>query len=437
MTLIFIDGETAYSMFKQGQGTQRLQALSEELRVFGTRYEDHARKLESVTHKMRQAVKGGTGDVAGDATLPLMLGLSDASELVVETQSATEAQSQAWHDGNNSVQPVPPAPKEPNSFALGMESIVNPDGAAAKRAAYESQARARQEALQHNIDTAGRYMSATESYQGHVSTQYPEVRDPGGMVSIAEKRETAGHAGVGSTHASSAGAGYAPAGTGSPSGGGGPSFGGGPGLPGGGQSGAAPPTSPSPAPTPGGGPNPTPGPRPIPPPIAGGFPITPGQTGDQSRRQLGRPSQGRAGSQLTGRPPSGGAAAGKADPRTILRGGQAATARLTGGTAGLQAGKAAGIAAPGAGAAAQAAGARGAAGAGRAGAGPMAGAGGSRGQGAEDGEHKNKYAMPEELDDGLQSEVDEFGEKVIDQETGHTVVNPVIGDPGHIDEGKG
>lgn len=57
------------------------------------------------------------------------------------------------------------------------------------------------------------------------------------------------------------------------------------------------------------------------------------------------------------------------------------------------------------------------------------GAGAGRGQGAEDGEHKDKYAIKEELDDGLQIQYDELGAKTIDEKTGNTVVSPVIGQP--------
>ena len=65
---------------------------------------------------------------------------------------------------------------------------------------------------------------------------------------------------------------------------------------------------------------------------------------------------------------------------------------------------------------------------GRAGMGGMAGAAGQRGQGAEDGEHKDKYALKEEFDVGLQVEYDEHGAKTVDESTGNTVVNPVIGE---------
>jgi hypothetical protein len=135
---------------------------------------------------------------------------------------------------------------------------------------------------------------------------------------------------------------------------------------------------------------------------------------------------------MTGGSTGTGAGSGKAT--SVLRGGAAAQARLTGGTAGLQAGKGAG-GLPGAGAGGAAA-AKAASGiGGRAGAGGMgaAGAGGARGKGEEDGEHKDKYAIKEELDDGLTVEYDELGAKTIDEKTGNTVVSPVIGEP---DAGK-
>lgn len=65
-----------------------------------------------------------------------------------------------------------------------------------------------------------------------------------------------------------------------------------------------------------------------------------------------------------------------------------------------------------------------------AGGGPgMAGGGGAgRGRGPDDQEHKDKYALPEQFDDGLQREVDEYGERTIDEQSGRTVVPPVIGE---------
>ncbi|MGH3432130.1 MAG: hypothetical protein ACRDQB_04760, partial [Thermocrispum sp.] len=61
-----------------------------------------------------------------------------------------------------------------------------------------------------------------------------------------------------------------------------------------------------------------------------------------------------------------------------------------------------------------------------AGPGMMGGAGAGRGN-DDDKEHKDKYALPEELDTGVQVEVDEYGERIIDEQSGNTVVPEVIG----------
>lgn len=58
----------------------------------------------------------------------------------------------------------------------------------------------------------------------------------------------------------------------------------------------------------------------------------------------------------------------------------------------------------------------------------MMGGGAGRGRGEDDSEHRNKYALPEQLDDGLHRERDELGERTVDERSGHTVVPPVIGE---------
>ncbi|GAA5105164.1 hypothetical protein GCM10025762_07960 [Haloechinothrix salitolerans] len=60
--------------------------------------------------------------------------------------------------------------------------------------------------------------------------------------------------------------------------------------------------------------------------------------------------------------------------------------------------------------------------------GMMGGAGAGKGQGGEDEEHQDKYYVKQEMDAGLHVEEDEFGEKLVDETTGMTVVPPVIGD---------
>ncbi|WP_051399443.1 T-complex 10 C-terminal domain-containing protein [Haloechinothrix halophila] len=60
--------------------------------------------------------------------------------------------------------------------------------------------------------------------------------------------------------------------------------------------------------------------------------------------------------------------------------------------------------------------------------GMMGGAGAGKGQGGDDEEHQDKYYVKQEMDPGLHVEEDEYGEKLVDDTTGMTVVPPVIGD---------
>lgn len=56
------------------------------------------------------------------------------------------------------------------------------------------------------------------------------------------------------------------------------------------------------------------------------------------------------------------------------------------------------------------------------------GAGGRGGKGEDDAEHKDEYYIRQEMDPGLKTEIDEYGEKLVDESTGMTVVPPVIGE---------
>lgn len=62
--------------------------------------------------------------------------------------------------------------------------------------------------------------------------------------------------------------------------------------------------------------------------------------------------------------------------------------------------------------------------------GMMGGAGAGRGGGGGDDEkeHKDEYYIKQEMDPGLKTEIDEYGEKLVDESTGMTVVPPVIGE---------
>jgi uncharacterized protein YukE len=61
--------------------------------------------------------------------------------------------------------------------------------------------------------------------------------------------------------------------------------------------------------------------------------------------------------------------------------------------------------------------------------GMMGGGGAGRGGGGDDDkEHKDEYYIRQEMDPGLKTEIDEYGEKLVDESTGMTVVPPVIGE---------
>lgn len=63
-----------------------------------------------------------------------------------------------------------------------------------------------------------------------------------------------------------------------------------------------------------------------------------------------------------------------------------------------------------------------------------AGAGGRGAKDEDDKEHKDKYALPEQLDDGL---LDEEAGYDKDPTTGQTIVRPVIGDTLEPPDNKG
>lgn len=126
-------------------------------------------------------------------------------------------------------------------------------------------------------------------------------------------------------------------------------------------------------------------------------------------------------------PTGGGAGAGGAGMAGGAAGG------LGAGAGGLGAGKGSGVGSgfgpTGGGAGAGAGGLKGAGGMGGRGMGGMmggVGAGGAKGD--DEKEHQDKYFVKQELDPGMHVEYDEFGEKLIDETTGFTVVPPVIGE---------
>lgn len=429
-------GQEIYETFMAGD-IGPLQAAEDLVMAIAQEFEQEAQDLDDAQKQLLGYWEGDAADMAGIGVDPLKDAHMQSAPMIIEAGGSVRTQQDVYSWGKQNVEPVPPEPKEPSAFSRGAAAIL--PGVDDPDVAYREGMERTDAANSNNVRVMDQYTNVTGDTSSKLPSDYGIVEDDGASISIGTHTSSAGGGGgVGSPGFGSSG--LTPGGGGG-SGvgglpGGGPSFGGGPGggLPGSGPGGGGP--GPAPVP-PGGVPGSGPGPglRPGPIGIAPIGPVT-GSPGEDSRRPARggagtRPPAGsaRAGARMSGGTQSGsGAGAGKAS--SVLRGGAAAQARLSGGTAGLQAGKDAG-AMPGAGAggaaAAKAAGGIGGRGAGGMGAG---GAGGQRGQGAEDGEHKDKYALKEELDDGLQVEFDELGAKTIDEKTGNTVVSPVIGEPG-------
>lgn len=152
--------------------------------------------------------------------------------------------------------------------------------------------------------------------------------------------------------------------------------------------------------------------------------IPPGNTSSSGLSSGGSGSDATAGL-LAGGAAGAGAGAGAAGG-ALGAGGFGPGGGASSGVGGLGAGKGMGAGAAGGGAAGMGkAGAMGRGGMG----GMMGGAGAGRGGGGDDEkEHQDQYFIKQELDPGLHVEYDEFGEKLIDDSTGLTVVPPVIGE---------
>lgn len=442
-----LTGQKIYEIFMSGDVTP-LQAAQE---VISELVKDFSQEVEHLEHSQKEMLKyweGDSADAAGRGVKPLIEAHSESVPLVETTTRSVQYQEEVYTWGKNTVQPVPPEPEEPSLFARGVAAIM--PGVPDPEVSYRKGMAEHSAANDNNVRVMQQYSGATTDNSNNLPKDFGIIEDDGAPIYIGTHTSSVGtahHVGSPSFAQPGAASGAVPTSGGIGSAGPGPSLGGG-GVP-----------TPGPAPSPvqgptasgpttgvaspvtagpgggqsGGGPG---GPRPGGPVVA---PVGPGgsRADDTSRsRPGGRPGVGpRAGQRMT---PGGGRVAGGAAPTgsgagktpTVLRGGAAATARLTGGTAGLQAGKGAGMMSggtPAGGAAAARAAAAGVGG--RAGmGGGMAGAAGQRAQGDEDKEHKDKYAVKEELDDGLEIQYDELGAKTVDEKTGHTVVNPVIGE---------
>lgn len=429
------DGKQIFEWFQSGR-LDPLEFARVEIEGLIEEFHQDADGLRVADNDMQANWEGEAADGASKGIGPLIEGHLQSLGLIEDTASSTQSQADLYAQSKNSVVPVPDAPEEPSMWARGASAVM--PGVPDPMESYRDGMNSHNDANANNVRVMDQYGAGTGQTRSQLPSDFGIMEDDGAALTIGTTSASA--VGTPTSGAPTFGGPGGGLSGGSSSGVGG--FGPGPSVNAPGPIGGGPSPGGVPSPTPGGAPpGIVPGPGGNPPvrpgpgmPIVGPVGGPPGSSENErraGRTATGRPAAGssRAGARMTGGAPGSGKAT------SILRGGPGAgaQARLSGGTAGLQAGKGAGVLSgggPGAAAAAKAAGGLG----GRAGAGGMgaAGAGGARGKGEEDGEHTDKYAIKEELDDGLQVEYDELGAKTIDDKTGHTVVSPVIGDPDYV-----
>jgi len=415
-------GAEIYQMFQAGQiGPLRYaqQIVNQLYRDF----EVEAEELKAANDQMMRYWEGDSADAASKGVAPLIQAHLDSAPLINDAGGSIDSQAQVFSEAKGAVTPVPDEPAEPGFFAKAAGVIAPGTGIAEEYESYRDGMAAHEVANANNVRVMQQYTAATGDTRNKLPADYGVIEDDGAVINV-------------STHASSAPAGSAVAGP-SLGGAAGPTAGGTPvtggytgGLAAGPTSGVQQPT----APATGGQVTSAPVPRPV-----GGTPIAPvgapivgGGGGDETRSSQ-RTTRG-----TTARPPAGSSRAGarmttgstpkSASAASQIRRGASAAARFSGSTP--LPGKSTGVASPTTSGSTSAA-AKSVTGMSRAGtsAGVAPGAAG-RGRGDDDKDHKDKYFVKEELDTGLVTEVDELGEKVVDENTGSTVVQPVIGDDG-------
>lgn len=430
-------GAEIYRLLQGGQ-TESLEIASEIIKQLCREFEQDAEELRVASNQMMQYWEGDSADAANKGIAPLIDAHIQSAPLISDAGGSVDAQTQTFANAKNSVVPVPDEPAEPSAFAKFAGTIAPGTGYGEEYQSYRDGMAQHEEANANNVRVMEQYKASTDGTRSVLPSDFGIIEDDGAVINI----ETRAASAVSSPTAAGPSLGGAPgvAGGGAPITGGGYTGGPTPGSPGaatplgGGTTSGVQQPSATPPGTPG---TTAPTPRPMTStPIAGGPLATPvGGGNDTTRSPRGRgttaarPPAGtsRAGSRMTTGSPKSDSAAGR-----IQRGADAA-ARYSGGSP--QPGKSAGVAGPTSGGSTAAA-AKGATSIGRGAPGAMAGTGGGRGQGNDDEkEHKDKYAIKEQLDAGLDTEVDELGEKVVDDQTGRTVVPPVIGDTD--DGGKG
>lgn len=425
-----IDGEIAYTMYHEGAGTHEVQELVAGLRALQGTYATRRDTLKALGERMKSAVEGGTGDAAADAAAPMNTAMDDISTILGGSGTTTQDHTNTWHDSKSGVQPVPAEPDKPDGFFRSALHAVVPGSAIVDQVSYEMKLRDRQETLENNVRVAETYVNTTGQREAEVKTEYPELGKGNTTVSsmnLASGPQTAGYSGSptvgpgfagyadGGSAAGGAIAGVPTVGTSRP----------------GRTTGVADPDATraaaayQPAPTPG---QPTGtdlgaagiAPAPI-PPMGGDF----GTQRDAVRRGGPGSTDRLAGQRLTAK-----GAPGAAGPRSGA--GPTSGNPNSGNSPGARTGAApGGSTAPGAANLTKGPAAMGRGGTGMPGMIPPGGAAGGR---EEEKEHKDKYWQPEELDDGLQWEVDEHGKTLRDPRTGFVVPPSVIRAPWDTDD---
>lgn len=208
---LMLDGTAVHKNFKvTGKGSGRMKQVAAEVEHLTKAYDERAERLAGIAKKMEAAFTGDVGDAAATSMLPMMKTLRYSGEQMDVTKALTEHQAQMWHDADNSVVEVPPAPEKPNAWSQGFKRLTFQGADAdAADASYEAGVARRDAANQHNVDVYGRYSSGTSSISGSIPSSYPELWDTGGDIGVVQHKGTPGDdrkfgtPGVGSTAASS------------------------------------------------------------------------------------------------------------------------------------------------------------------------------------------------------------------------------------------
>lgn len=414
-----MDGDQIYRAFEASRGAEGLLDAREHLKKATAQYQEFAGRIQGEASSFEEYWSGDAAGAAQRGLGPAAVEATSAAEQSTTAEDLLRRQAESYDYAKRNVRPVPPMPTNPPSLA---EVVANPGAGNS----YFARAQASQDAARNNVEQANVFQTASD-YNGQmmpasfgsidagkfdINTSTDSSSGRGGVGGVGGAVPAVGGAVVpsGSSGAGGRAAGTSTSGVGSATASKAGSGAGGSAMTSTRQSGTAPAAS------------------------SGQVPGTTPPTVDRSDRPgtssrlpggTAAPFGGSTGGVRPGVPGGTGGPRGSApgvggSPRGGLPGGQAGGGQPGGRMSGQL---------PGGVGQAGGAGRAGLAG-GRAGIGPgmTGGPGAGRGKGDDDREHKNKFAQPEQLDDGLPREQDEYGERTIDEASGHTVVPPVIGD---------